>query len=346
LQPDLKAVSVHSGEAPPVQAKGDSDSDAVATVAPDPEPIATGDAMPIAVETAGPATGVARLDEPAAEVPPEPDQAALPEDKPPQTPGPHRPATSAGFWERLFTGLTPVPSPLLSPEPEVRPTRPKAADAGAPAGERSGEEPSVRPAAPAPAGPTGSSVVVLAEQLARLPLPTSRSAQEDPPDSVIQALAAMPGTAPAWPAAASVAGSLPVPQIAAQITTALSHSADGATELALSPEELGHVRLRLERDAKHPDRVTVMITFERPETLDLFRRHAGELAEALRSAGYAGADIGFGQQGGGSRDPDRNPGAAVPGSDYRAGLPGLADMPTAPESRPRLTAGASLDLRL
>ena len=35
--------------------------------------------------------------------------------------------------------------------------------------------------------------------------------------------------------------------------------------------------LKLKPDAANPDRMVVMITFERPETLDLFRRHAGDL---------------------------------------------------------------------
>lgn len=139
--------------------------------------------------------------------------------------------------------------------------------------------------------------------------------------------------------ASGSAAALPVPQVAAQITAALSRSADGATELALSPEELGHVRLRLEPDTANPDRLVVMISFERPETLDLFRRHAGELAEALRAAGYSGADIGFAQQGSGNA-PDRREGFASAGSS------GQTD-PTAPDPfTPRPTAGTSLDLRL
>lgn len=136
--------------------------------------------------------------------------------------------------------------------------------------------------------------------------------------------------------------SSPVPQAAAQMAAALSHSADGATELALSPDELGHVRLRLEPDAANPDRMVVMITFERPETLDLFRRHAGELADALRAAGYAGADIGFGQ--------DRSGAGGQDGPAGRASAWGIgADQPDPaplPPPAPRLAAGASLDLRL
>ena len=170
-------------------------------------------------------------------------------------------------------------------------------------------------------------------------------AEETRAEESLPSLFASPttGTSYASPTGpATLQGSQPphIPQVAAQISAALSRSADGATELALSPDELGHVRLRLEPDVANPDRMVVMITFERPETLDLFRRHAGELAEALRSAGYAGADIGFGQEGAGSQGFDRR-------ADPPSGRTGDIAQPDAPPPpAPRLAAGASLDLRL
>lgn len=144
------------------------------------------------------------------------------------------------------------------------------------------------------------------------------------------------------PAGALAPQSTPVPQVAAQITAALTRSADGATELALAPEELGQVRLRLEPDSGNPERMVVMITFERPETLDLFRRHAGELAEALRAAGYSGADIGFGQDHAGSPGNDAQGG----GSAQRSQDAPETSASASPSPPPRAAAGASLDLRL
>lgn len=137
-------------------------------------------------------------------------------------------------------------------------------------------------------------------------------------------------------------GPLSVPQVAAQILPALSRNPEGTTDIALAPEELGHVRLKLKPDAANPDRMVVMITFERPETLDLFRRHAGDLAEALRTAGYSGVDIGFGQEGGGASGSDRPQRPAGTGFDKATASDGAG--PIAPP--PRLIAGASLDLRL
>ncbi len=133
-----------------------------------------------------------------------------------------------------------------------------------------------------------------------------------------------------------------VPQITQLLSEATAASSDGATEFALSPDELGHVRLRLKPDAANPDRMVVMITFERPETLELFRRHAGELADALRTAGYAGADIGFGQDGTGSFGSDHRERTFNTRYDSATG-PASPD-PTDPA--PRHMAGASLDLRL
>ena len=132
---------------------------------------------------------------------------------------------------------------------------------------------------------------------------------------------------------------LPVPQVAAQLAGVLVRSPGTVTELALSPEELGHVRLRMEPDAANPDRMLILISVERPETLELFRRHAGELAEAIRSAGYSGADIGFGQNGKeGSPEHRKEQSSAGPHLPF--------DETGHIEPIQMLPPGASLDLRL
>ncbi|MFO1203526.1 MAG: flagellar hook-length control protein FliK [Tabrizicola sp.] len=252
----------------------------------------------------------------------------------------------AGFWERLFSGLTAESAPSEKPLVEVKD------------GSELVQRPSVGEVESQPADPLKPLVtnlipthtpepITLAKELVGTPDPLAHLQDDDGPDA---ALAVGPLTSAASPVSVqigpSVSNSPPIPHIAGQIAAALTRSEDGATELALSPEELGHVRLRLERDAKHPDRMVVMITFERPETLDLFRRHAGELADALRAAGYAGADIGFGQQGSGSQGADRNPGAPAFGADYDPGATLIAEAAPNPASARRPLAGASLDLRL
>jgi Flagellar hook-length control protein FliK len=133
--------------------------------------------------------------------------------------------------------------------------------------------------------------------------------------------------------------SLPIQQVAAQLAGVLVDVSHKATELALAPEELGRVHLRLEPDATNPDRMTILINVERQETLDLFRRHAGELAEAIKAAGYSGADIGFGQEGQGS-SPDQKPKQNTFGS-------GRPPEDQAPVSLARHDGvGSTLDLRL
>lgn len=154
------------------------------------------------------------------------------------------------------------------------------------------------------------------------------------------------GTPGAIASASAMSGPVAVPQLAAQLVHTLAHNAEGTTEIALSPDELGHVRVTLQADPQNPDRLVVILNFERPETLDLFRRHADQLAEALRDAGFAGADIGFGHSGsGGNSDPQPEPALAdqPPQPDPATGwVPGLAPG----QSTARLAASSALDIRL
>lgn len=66
----------------------------------------------------------------------------------------------------------------------------------------------------------------------------------------------------------------------AETAGALRH---GAVEIALAPEELGQVTLTLKA---HDTGATVVLHADRPETLDLMRRHADLLAQDLRDSGY------------------------------------------------------------
>lgn len=133
--------------------------------------------------------------------------------------------------------------------------------------------------------------------------------------------------------------SLPIQQIASQLAGVLVRNEDDITELALAPEELGRVRLRMEADVANPDLMLIHISVERPETLELLRRHAGELADAIRDAGYAGADIGFGH---GGKDGDTEQEARSPA--YGGDLP--FEEVNQVDVSPTPGAGTSLDLRL
>lgn len=140
----------------------------------------------------------------------------------------------------------------------------------------------------------------------------------------------------------------PVSQLAAGMAAALHLRAEGSTEIALAPAELGGVRLTLKVDARDQDRIVIHLAFDRPETMDLFRRHADQLAEAIRSAGYAETRLDFGQPGTGPWTGG--------GEGTAEGVGGRADEPAAnasteavvPDRTLPLMAGetAGLDLRL
>ncbi|MEO7382987.1 MAG: flagellar hook-length control protein FliK [Paracoccaceae bacterium] len=82
------------------------------------------------------------------------------------------------------------------------------------------------------------------------------------------------------------------------ISTAVVKAASGAdhdkVELTLDPIELGRVRFAL-ITAGHQLQVTLSV--ERPETLDLLRRHADDLRAEFRAAGFDAASLSFGHWG-------------------------------------------------
>lgn len=131
---------------------------------------------------------------------------------------------------------------------------------------------------------------------------------------------------------------------AAQIADVARRLADGPVEVSLSPEELGRVRLSLHGSESQ---MTVQIMAERPETLDLLRRHIDLLAAELRQQGFA--DLTFSFSGGGAGGA----GAALSRAERGAGddntgpdAPATGHTPD-PDGRARAAAsGAGLDLRL
>ncbi|MCU0855870.1 MAG: flagellar hook-length control protein FliK, partial [Rhodobacteraceae bacterium] len=96
------------------------------------------------------------------------------------------------------------------------------------------------------------------------------------------------GTAsPAQPAQAETGRS-----VARQLVAAVLPDGEGGFEVRLSPEELGSVRLSLHVSE---GAVTIAIQAERPETLELMRRHADILEREFRDAGFASLTFTFGQ---------------------------------------------------
>lgn len=131
-----------------------------------------------------------------------------------------------------------------------------------------------RPEAPAPTGLAAA----LAEFTLELPPGVEPLASRVTPTG-----APVAGTS-AWQAAAQ--DPRPVLQ---QVAEALVTTRGDRTEIALSPEELGRIRMVM----SGPDRAHIVIWAERPETLDLVRRNADQLAQQLAEAGVNAGTMEF-----------------------------------------------------
>ena len=95
-----------------------------------------------------------------------------------------------------------------------------------------------------------------------------------------------------------------VSQIARQLTEVMPSAASRPVEIALSPEELGRVRMGITTDE---GKITISILAERPETLDLMRRHIDQLGQSFRSLGYEQVSFLFGQGTGNGDQADVDP---------------------------------------
>lgn len=144
-------------------------------------------------------------------------------------------------------------------------------------------------------------------------------------------------------AASALASALPfTPHSRPLAATLIEHARNGGTEsveLSLAPEELGRLRMSLQPEG---DVMVVLLSAERPETIDLMRRHADQLAQEFRQAGFSGATLSFGQWGaGGTAHPQAQ-------ANPQAGPATVASpLPIAPSPGAQAVAGVGgLDLRL
>lgn len=130
----------------------------------------------------------------------------------------------------------------------------------------------------------------------------------------------------------------PGPRAGAGIPETVVRSAGGPIEVTLAPPELGRVHMAL-RD--QDGALSLSLSADRPETLDLMRRHADLLEKDLRMLGYGSVAFHFGQGGSGARA------AAPPPLPSDADRPGATDpAPVRPAPGLGVGAGASIDIRL
>lgn len=119
----------------------------------------------------------------------------------------------------------------------------------------------------------------------------------------------------------------------------------GAVDLRLNPEELGRVQMKI---STTDTGITLSITAERGETLDLLRRNINELGREFASMGFSEIDFAFGDSNdSGSRtsDPDTWEEPLGDPSEKPADV-ALARPALQPSSSPGGIAAAGLDIRL
>ncbi|MGR3377431.1 flagellar hook-length control protein FliK [Salipiger abyssi] len=120
--------------------------------------------------------------------------------------------------------------------------------------------------------------------------------------------------------------------IVRQLVEAMSgNTGDETIELKLNPEELGHLRFRMVQGEQG---LALTISAERPETLDLLRRHVDQLARHLSELGYDSASFNFGEEQSGHHGRGTTPG----------GQAAMAEPATV--SPPPPAASGGLDIRL
>ncbi len=159
------------------------------------------------------------------------------------------------------------------------------------------------------------------------------------PDAAGQAapIVALQAGSEAAPALASRATHAP-PPAARQVADAVVRMDGELTEITLAPAELGTVRIALSRDANG---LVVLLTAERPEALDLLRRHMDLLRQELAAQGEDGARLDFSAQGGGFAQADRRGDARVIGLS-----PEQPDAPERAETMIRPVLPGRIDMRI
>jgi len=134
---------------------------------------------------------------------------------------------------------------------------------------------------------------------------------------------------------------IPVTQLAPLAIAIATDPGTGALDVTLSPDELGRLHMHVMTDG---DTLRIAMTVERPETLDLLRRHADQLLADLRQAGFGGATLSFGQ---GSAGDGRPTGATADHSQVPPADPVKPDPAPLPVfQRGQASGNAPLDLRL
>lgn len=127
------------------------------------------------------------------------------------------------------------------------------------------------------------------------------------------------------------------PNLHIQLLHHASAAIDRQVEVLLTPEELGSVKFQIRH---HGDTVSILLSAERGDTMDMLRRHGDELMREFRQAGFSGATLDFGRWGQHSQSQQQAPAGFVPGEEFAVLPPIQRPDPPAP------AAGDALGLNL
>jgi flagellar hook-length control protein FliK len=109
--------------------------------------------------------------------------------------------------------------------------------------------------------------------------------------------------------------------VAVQLAQAIVAKGDRNVDVALNPEELGRVKMRVSTSETG---ITVVIQTERAETGDLMRRHINELADEFRKMGFQNVSFEF--SGGGASGGETRSEGGSPSGLGRSGTEELDDL--------------------
>ncbi len=234
----------------------------------------------------------------------------------------------------------PVLAPVGHPAAPARPSRPVPAAEGAPVARPVDTTPVDAPPPPIDRAVPDRPAPAMARDL-----PTAVRSEITLPAGLAETLAEMPFAsdphAPASARATTAAGpgwqaaSHDPRPVLQQVTDALVSTRGDRTEIALSPEELGRIRLVM----SGPDRGQIIIWAERPETLDLVRRNVDLLTQQLADAGVTAGSLDF-------RRDDRSGGQAAQGGPAEDDDIPLLATTTRVRMSPTALSDRRLDIRL
>jgi flagellar hook-length control protein FliK len=132
-----------------------------------------------------------------------------------------------------------------------------------------------------------------------------------------------------------------IPQhIPRQLAEIIHTSGGKSVDVALSPEELGRVRLSI---SQAEGGLVVSVQAERPETLDMLRRNIDQLDQELRLLGYTDPGFSFSHEGG---DTGQQPDTLSRENSIAEEQPAGPVTGAVSENQPTSLGNASLDIRL